>query len=478
MRLLLRWPLRVTEEPLLMTLDQLQQLVAEGESERLEFKKSTGELRGGMESLCGFLNGNGGRTVFGVTPAGKINGQDVTDPTLREIAEEMKRIDPPITADLERIELAIGRTVLILTTGAGPMAPYLFNGRPFRRVASTTSVMPQAEYQRRLLQRDHSRDRWENQPAVGYRVEDLDANEIRQTVTESVAVGRLLGPWTDAADTLSKFHMLVDDVPTQAAVIAFAIEPMPDYPQCALRLARFRGVTKDEFLDQNQLTGHAFLLLREAMLFLRRHLPVAGRFEIGVLERIDEPLFPVLALREAVVNALIHRDYAVYGGAVHVAIYDDRVEVISAGTLPFDLTTSDLTRDHESRPRNPHLADVFYRRGLIERWGRGTQKIVALCVAAGHPAPQFEERAGSLVVRFLVKGYVPPLRVAHDLTERQRRVLYCLRDGMPRICTGMMARVRGVIFRSQSTGSSVKLSSISAITGTARAAMIAAAEEM
>jgi ATP-dependent DNA helicase RecG len=292
--------------------------------------------------------------------------------------------------------------------------------------------MPQAEYRRRLLQRDHARDRWENQPAIGYRIEDLDPKEIQQTVTESIAVGRLLGPWTDVADTLSKLHLLVEDVPTQAAVIAFAREPLPDYPQCALRLARFRGVTKDEFLDQNQMTGHAFLLLREAMLFLRRHLPVTGRFEAGVLERIDEPLFPVLALREAVVNALIHRDYAIYGGAVHVAIYDDRVEVISAGTLPFDQTPADLTRDHESRPRNPHLADVFFRRGLIERWGRGTQKIVALCVDAGHPAPQFEERAGSVVVRFLVKGYVPPHRVGHDLTERQRRILYTLRSGEPR----------------------------------------------
>lgn len=415
-----------------MNLEQLQQLVAEGESARLEFKKSTGELRRGMETLCGFLNVHGGTVLFGVTPAGKIQGQDVSDPTLREIAEEIKRIDPPITGDLERVELENGRTVLALSVDAGPMAPYIYSGRPFRRVASTTSLMPQAEYRRRLLQRDHARDRWENQPAIGYRVEDLDPKEIQQTVTESIAVGRLLGPWTDVADTLSKFHLLVEDVPTQAAVIAFAREPLPDYPQCALRLARFRGVTKDEFLDQNQMTGHAFLLLREAMLFLRRHLPVAGRFEEGVLERIDEPLFPVLALREAVVNALIHRDYAIYGGAVHVAIYDDRVEVISAGTLPFDQTPADLTRDHESRPRNPHLADVFYRRGLIERWGRGTQKIVALCVDVGHPAPQFEERAGSVVVRFLVKGYVPPHRVGHDLTERQRRILFLLSDGLPK----------------------------------------------
>lgn len=93
-----------------------------------------------------------------------------------------------------------------------------------------------------------------------------------------------------------------------AKLAQFAVDPFPDYPQCSLRMARFRGITKAEFVDQQQLTGHAFKLLREADIFLRRHLPVAGRFESGVMQRIDEPLFPPLALREALVNAFIHRD--------------------------------------------------------------------------------------------------------------------------------------------------------------------------
>lgn len=102
---------------------------------------------------------------------------------------------------------------------------------------------------------------------------------------------------------------------------------------------------------------------------------------------------------------------------------------ISAGTLPFGLTVEDLRRDHVSKPRNPLLAELFFRRGLIERWGRGTQKIIDLCVQAGHPAPEFAERAGDVVVRFIPKGYTPPHRIEHNLTERQRRVLFALRDG-------------------------------------------------
>jgi ATP-dependent DNA helicase RecG len=141
----------------------------------------------------------------------------------------------------------------------------------------------------------------------------------------------------------------------------FGREFLPHYPQCQLRLARFRGTDKNEFLDQRQLHGHAFDLLSEAMQFLTRHLPVAGRIEPGVFERVDEPLFPPIALREALVNAFCHRDYAQAGGAVSVAIYDDRLEIWSSGELPLGMKVEDLKREHLSRPRNPLIAEVFYR---------------------------------------------------------------------------------------------------------------------
>jgi ATP-dependent DNA helicase RecG len=110
------------------------------------------------------------------------------------------------------------------------------------------------------------------------------------------------------------------------------------------------------------------------------------------------------------------------------SIFDDRLEVTSLGLLPPGITVADLKQDHASRLRNPLIAGVFYRRGLIEQWGRGTQKIVAWCVAAGQPELEFEEQAGAVVVRFRPSGYHPPLRVSHDLTDRQREVLHILSD--------------------------------------------------
>jgi ATP-dependent DNA helicase RecG len=132
------------------------------------------------------------------------------------------------------------------------------------------------------------------------------------------------------------------------------------------------------------------------------------------------------------VNAICRRDYTIAGGAIYVAIFDDRLEVISAGLLPPGITVADLKREHQSKLRNLLIAGVFYRRGLIEQWGRGTQKIVDWCIAAGQPEPEFEERAGDVVVRFRPSGYHPPLRVGHDLTERQRRLLQILADGRKR----------------------------------------------
>jgi ATP-dependent DNA helicase RecG len=145
-----------------------------------------------------------------------------------------------------------------------------------------------------------------------------------------------------------------------------------------------------------------------------------------VFERADAPLFPPVALREALVNAFCHRDYSIVGSSVSLAIYDDRLEIWSDGTLPFGLSVDDLKRDHLSRPPNPLAAELFYRRGLVERWGRGTPKIVELCVQAGHPEPEFVEQAGAVGVRFLPSGYIAPHRVAHELTIRQREILQAL----------------------------------------------------
>jgi len=363
-----------------------------------------------------------------VSPDKEITGQIVADGTLRDIAQCFKRFEPPAHIQIHRVSLPnSGREVIVLQAAASyETRPFAFDGRSYERVGSTTSVMPQETCQRLMLERAHAKQRWENLPAA-VTLEDLDQDEILRTLKLGAAAGRMSASMSaDAADVLDRLGLRDHDRVLNAAVVVFGRRMLPDYPQCQLRMARFRGNDKTEFLDQRQLHGHALQLLEEAMQFLTRHLPVAGRIEPGVFERADAPLFPPIALREALVNAFCHRDYSITGSAVSLAIYDDRLEIWSDGTLPFGLSVDDLKRDHPSRPRNPLIAEAFYRRGLVERWGRGTQKIVELCVQAGHPEPEFVEQAGALGVRFLPTAYIAPHRVGHDLTTRQRRILQTL----------------------------------------------------
>jgi ATP-dependent DNA helicase RecG len=191
-------------------------------------------------------------------------------------------------------------------------------------------------------------------------------------------------------------------------------------------MARFRGTDKTEFADNRQELGNVFELLQRAQRFLRDHLPIGGRVVPGVFERADDPLYPPVALREALTNALCHRDYAMPGGSVGLAIYDDRLEITSVGHLPFGLTPADLKQPHTSQPWNPLIASVLYRRGLIEHWGRGTLKMLELTQAAGLMEPEFEQRGGEVVIRFFAMGYVPPRRVTRELSPLQHEVLEIL----------------------------------------------------
>jgi ATP-dependent DNA helicase RecG len=156
---------------------------------------------------------------------------------------------------------------------------------------------------------------------------------------------------------------------------------------------------------------------------------VAGRIEPNLFERVDDPLYPPDALREALANALCHRDYGIPGGSISIGIYDDRLEISSTGILPFGLTTEDLKRPHQSRPWNPLIAQVFYRRGIIESWGRGTLKMIELTQRAGLTPPEFECITGEVIVRFFPTQYVSPTRVDHKLSPLQRELLEVLAQG-------------------------------------------------
>jgi ATP-dependent DNA helicase RecG len=388
---------------------ELSPLLAHGEGESIEFKRSTGGMKEAMQTLCAFLNGVGGTVLFGVRPDGVAEGQVVSDQTLREIAQATERFDPAVHLSIRRVRVHGGREVVAVSVEGDPVKrPFAYDGRPYERVGSTTRRMAQSRYEKALLDRAHGTRRWENEPAERVKLRDIDRDEVFRIVNIARSVGRLAGPvGTRLADILDRLKLRRDGKILQAAVVLFGKGFMPDYPQCELRMARFKGMDKTEFMDQRQVRAPAFKLLEEAELFCQRHFPLPGKIVPEQLRRVETPLIPPDAMREILVNALIHRDYSIAGGAVSLAIFDDRVEVWSAGAFPTGITPDMLTRKHLSVLRNPIIADLFQRVGLIEQWGRGTNRVVEMCQAAGIAIPTFQEIGPFAVVTFRVNVLGP-----------------------------------------------------------------------
>lgn len=385
------------------TLATLQSLIAQGESKTLKLKRSTAELKRAGETVCAFLNGEGGKVLIGVAPDGKLVGQDVTDNTLRDVAAMLGRFEPPARVEMSRVDVERGRQVIVLeAVPSRQFAPFVFESKPHKRVGSTTTVMSQEEYGRLLLDRNHSRHRWENQPAVGVRLEDLDREEILRTRTTAIEQRRLSpGTSMDAADILDRLGLRIDGQVTQAAQMLYGATFLPNYPQGLLKLGRFRGTTiTGDILDNKQEHLHAFAMVREAIAWLDRTLPLSARFPKGAINREDRLPVPAEALREIVINAVIHRDVSNPSSYVAIAVFDDRIEIHSIGDFPTGMRAELLTREHRSIPRNPLIAGAFHRTGAIEVWGRGTNRVIEACRAYGIAEPTFTEGSGAVTVTF------------------------------------------------------------------------------
>jgi predicted HTH transcriptional regulator len=218
----------------------IERVVAEGESEKVEFKKSTGQLNRAGQTLCAFLNDDGGRVIIGITDNGKVVGQEVSDHTRRDIAAMLDRFEPPAPLDVQFVDLPDRNTKLIVIN-ARPQdeaRPFTFDGRPYQRVQTTTSVMPQERYETMLLDRAHARRRWENQPAVDVGLDDLDHEDILRTRETAIAQRRIsAGTSTEIGDILDRLGLRRRGVITQAAQILYGTRFLPDYPQGLSRWA-------------------------------------------------------------------------------------------------------------------------------------------------------------------------------------------------------------------------------------------------
>lgn len=382
-------------------LEDIKHLIVQKESEQIEFKETTGQLERGMETLCAFLNGTGGVVLFGVTDKGKIIGQDLSDKTKRDIVEAIRRIEPLTVIKISYTAIPdTNRYVIALH--ADPqltVRPFVYKGRAYHRMESVTSIMPQEKYNRLLLHRG-GKYGWEAIINESLKIENLDSNVIRGAVRMGVESGRL--PETtmieDIPLILGKFNLSSDDGKLKNAAAVLFGKNLSDYPQCLLRMARFKGLNKDEFMDNQRVHGNIFELLDAAMAFFFKHLSLSGKVE--KLYREEELAIPYKALRESCVNSLSHRLYHKPGSSVSIAIYDDRVEVTNSGTFPEDMTLERLLGPHDSEPQNPVIANVLYKSKVLESWGRGIGLMISECRRVGLPDPEFHSDGSFVQVVF------------------------------------------------------------------------------
>lgn len=389
-----------------MNLEELQALAASGEGESLEFKGTTGQRGEACRTLCAFLNGKGGRVVFGVTDRGIVTGQEVSDKTRRELSEAFGRIEPFADVETEWVEVGGGRVAIVCGVEKGNAGPYTFEGRAYKRVESTTVAMGREEYRARLREAEGFQSDWERRPNPELRLADLDVEEVKATARRAVNAGRLdaSADTEDAEGLLERFKMSRDGVLLNGAAALFGKPDLPGYPQLRLKMGWFKGADMREFMDNRHVSGHVARLMDEAMAFCFKHLNYSARVE-GI-EREEALEIPMAALREALINAFAHRSYENRGQTVYLAVFADRVEIRNPGSFPPDWDVGELFAGGRgaSIPRNPEMAHVLYLRKSIESWGRGLGLIGEEMARAGLPMPVVEEGRGYVTATFARPG--------------------------------------------------------------------------
>ena len=215
---------------------------------------------------------------------------------------------------------------------------------------------------------------------------------------------------------------------TQGADVAFGREPARRHPQVRARVIKYStDKTGDLFETDVWFSGPIASTLRECVSAVRANVRLQSRFGADDLRRGNQAEYSLQALREGIVNAFAHRDYASFSGGVTVSIYPDRIEIWNSGRLPKELSASDLRRNHRSLPGNPDLVHVLYLRNLMERTGRGTQMIIQECKLRGAPLPRWEDRPSGVTLTL----FAAPLREPGfvGLNARQEKLLGSLRPG-------------------------------------------------
>jgi len=386
------------------------------EGQTVERKESLGAGREIAETCAAFASAQGGRIYIGVRDNGTVVGVQIGKGTLEGLANDIaQNTVPKLVPGITTVQEA-GRTVIVVEIAENPTKPVSAYGRAYRRSGRTNQVLPASEIAELYFT---SRGvTWDETVRADATLDDIDADKVRKFLSRARSERQWeIDAQTPVEQALRQLNLMKNGQLTIAALLLFGKNPQRFLLQAKMRCARFKGGDEVEFLDLKVIEGDIIQQVEEAMAFVRRNTSMAAKIE-GKLERTERWEYPPDAVREAITNAVCHRDYADSGNVV-VKIFDDRLEVSNPGGLPAGMTVEDLKKPHESKPRNKLVADAFFLIKYIEQFGTGIRRIINDCREAGVPEPEFESRAGAFRIVFHKPIFLEDLLAASKLNERQ-----------------------------------------------------------
>ena len=398
----------------------LEEILRQPEGKTLEYKRDLSSPAPALRTLVAFANAAGGRLIVGVEDASRAvvgvkQPLDLEERIANLVADS---IEPRLLPEIEIVPWRKSYVVVVTVHPSALRPHHLRSEGPARgtyvRLGSTNRAADPAliaELSRRI-------------GVAGFDEEalpDLDSEAIDFGAASQCFAERRPLRKKDL-ETLGLVRRVQErTVPTAGGILLFGRERLARFPDAWLQAGRFAGTNRAHLADRAELTAYPVLAIEQAVGFVERNTRLG--MTVGRVHRRDLPTVPPAALREVLVNAFVHADYAQRGAPIRVAVFDDRIEVENPGILLPGLTLDDL-RDGVSRVRNRVIARVFKELGLVEQWGTGVQRMIAACVAAGLPEPEFAE----LGFRFRVT--IRTERITEPALDRvEERIVTFIREG-------------------------------------------------
>jgi len=373
-----------------------------------------------LDWICGFANAQGGKIYIGRDDSGNIVGVSDYKDLMEKLPNKIKN-QLGITADVNLLQEDNKYFIEIIVHSYS--VPISLRGRYYYRSGSVKQELTGVALNEFLLKK--AGQTWDNVIEPRATFADIDEKSVKAYLVMSKEKGRL--PDVEGLTTeeiFDKLHLTENGQLKRAAIILFAKDPCRFYPNVFVKIGRFaKGDTDLRYQDVEE--GNIIVLLRNVLerlyqKYLIKNITFEGMY------RIETPEYPTVALREMLLNAMVHRSYM--GSFTQMRVYDDKINLWNDGGLPEGITLEMLKQSHTSKPRNLLIADVCFKGGLIDAWGRGTVSIIDECKAAGLPEPELAERYGGFMVTLFKNNLTEEQLVKLGLNQRQIKAVQYVKE--------------------------------------------------